>query len=107
MKEKGYVLAGSTAEITSGRPKALKVKGESVVLFCADGRYFAVRNRCPHQQFEKLHEGEVVGTVVTCPMHGWSFDLASGKSLTGEGRLTTYGILVENGSVFVECDGEG
>lgn len=107
MIEKGLVKAGDTEEITEGHPKSLVLNGESVVVFCAAEQYFAVRNRCPHQQFERLHEGEVDDTIVTCPMHGWKFDLRTGISLNGSGRLKIFGTVVKNGLIMVECDGEG
>lgn len=87
-------------------PHSFEFDGEQGVLFHAEGRWFAVRNRCPHQQFERLHEGEVAGTVVTCPMHGWKFDLATGTGVNAGGRLRVWKVTVRDGEIMVGTDGE-
>ena len=44
----------------------------------ADGAVFALDNRCPHQG-GPLSEGIVHGRSVTCPLHNWVIDLATGE----------------------------
>lgn len=69
----------------------LLVQGRRVALFRFGGRLFAVGALCPHQG-GRLAEGEV-GDIedmvdgrtcyVTCPVHKFQFDLASGELLQG------------------------
>ena len=55
------------------------VVGEQVVaLFNIDGNFFALDGVCPHQG-GPLGEGELTGPVVTCPWHGWQFDIRTGQ----------------------------
>ncbi|MBI4418084.1 MAG: Rieske 2Fe-2S domain-containing protein [Ignavibacteriales bacterium] len=93
---------GRASETVRKCPLTFELGGEGGVLFFVDGKWFAARNRCPHQQFEKLHEGEVEGTIVTCPMHGWKFDLRSGLSVNAGGRLRMWNVVEKNGDVFVD-----
>ena len=72
-----------------------------VALFRLDDTIYAVRNICPHQQFRKLHEGEICDGAVTCPMHGWTFDLATGIARTGQGRLVTYPVSIVDDEIYV------
>lgn len=74
-------------------------------------------NRCPHFG-GKLSKGKLEGSVVTCPLHGSQFDLASGKVvrwLKGSGLLSsvgrvlkgprpiiTYQVKVDGDSIMVE-----
>jgi nitrite reductase (NADH) small subunit len=54
------------------------VAGERIVaLFNVDGQFFALDGLCPHQG-GPLGRGTLCGAEVTCPWHGWRFDVRSG-----------------------------
>jgi nitrite reductase/ring-hydroxylating ferredoxin subunit len=42
------------------------------------------------------------GGEITCPMHGWTFDLASGKATIGGGRLKRYAVKVVGNDILIE-----
>ena len=68
----------------------------------ANDMVFAIRNECPHKK-GPLSEGIVHGTSVTCPLHNWKIDLASGEALgADEGCTNTFPVKIENGQVFIE-----
>lgn len=51
---------------------------------------FRVQRYCPHLQADLTRLGEVKEGVLTCMLHGWQFDLATGRCLTSdEVRLYT------------------
>lgn len=76
--------------------------GREIALFDVDGTLRAVDNVCPHQRFPLLYEGEVVDGVVTCPMHSWRFDLATGACVSGNNaRLKVYEVEEREGMVGV------
>lgn len=55
------------------------VAGERIVaLFNVDGTIYALDGVCPHQG-GPLGQGDLEGCVVTCPWHGWQFDVRSGQ----------------------------
>jgi len=66
-------------EIPAGAGRVVVVLGRVLALFNLDGDYFAVDNSCPHRG-GPLGEGCLQGTVVTCPWHGWQFDVRTGES---------------------------
>jgi nitrite reductase (NADH) small subunit len=67
----------------------------------ATDEVFAVKNECPHRK-GPLSEGIVHGAAVTCPLHNWKIDLASGEVLgPDEGCVNTFHTKVENGVVFI------
>jgi nitrite reductase/ring-hydroxylating ferredoxin subunit len=39
--------------------------------------------------------------MVTCPRHGWTFNLRTGLSTTGEGRIATHPVTVRGDDVLV------
>jgi nitrite reductase/ring-hydroxylating ferredoxin subunit len=55
-------------------------EGRIIALFQVEGGIRAIDGMCPHQG-GPLAEGERAGEVVTCPWHGWQFELAGGRCL--------------------------
>ena len=41
---------------------------------------------CPHRRADLAIFGEVDGGVLTCALHGWQFDLETGRCLTADDR---------------------
>ena len=64
-------------------PTLVTVNGTDVVLFrrrdqtTGGDEIFAIGNECPHQG-GNLCDGWIEGEIVTCPLHGWEFDLRTG-----------------------------
>jgi nitrite reductase/ring-hydroxylating ferredoxin subunit len=52
--------------------------GRMVAIANVDGTLHAIDGLCPHQG-GPLGTGELCGTVLTCPWHGWQFDVATGR----------------------------
>jgi nitrite reductase (NADH) small subunit len=81
----------------------LRARGVEIAVFrTGDDRVFALRDSCPHRG-GPLSQGIVHGGRVTCPLHDWVIDLASGAA-TGadEGCTATFAVRIENGEVLVE-----
>lgn len=76
--------------------------GQIVALFRVNGELFAMDGMCPHAG-GPLAQGEVRGNVVTCPWHGWQFDVTTGKHcLNPRVQHRCFPVKVEAGEVFVE-----
>jgi nitrite reductase/ring-hydroxylating ferredoxin subunit len=76
---------------------------EAVVVRAGSGDVFAVARACPHEGYP-LEEGIVVGETITCPWHGWRFDLRSGACLTAGEDTRTFPVSIEDGDVLVDLD---
>ena len=94
--------AGSIDEIRhKGR---ILVRGGPVpiVLFCSEGEFHAVDNRCPHMGFP-LHRGTIEDGILTCHWHHARFDLRSGCTFDlFADDAATYPVEVEDGRVFID-----
>ncbi len=56
-----------------------RVAAEQVVaLFNVEGNFHALDGVCPHQG-GPLGQGAMCGAVVTCPWHGWQFNVETGQ----------------------------
>lgn len=113
---KHYIV--STAELDSTDRVVAEVQGREIAVFNTDGEYYAVANYCVHQggpACEGLVSGTVSvseemeltydceGEIISCPWHGWEFDIKTGKHLArSEYALPTYGVVVDDGEVYVE-----
>ncbi|MDX9757846.1 MAG: nitrite reductase (NAD(P)H) small subunit [Bacteroidota bacterium] len=89
-----------------GRGRSVSVEGRDIAVFLIQGVVYAVENLCPHQHIPVLDEGELDGTVVTCPMHGWQFDLATGKHVHSSSRLTKYETRIDGRDVLISLPAE-
>lgn len=88
-------------ELRANRGFLARVDGEEIALFKIDGKVCAIGNVCSHQHFSMLHQGEVKGFTITCPMHGWTYDLNTGVSTNASGRVKTYEAIVRGEEVFI------
>ena len=62
---------------------------------------FAIEDLCKHMD-EALSPGELQGTILACPVHGWEYDVRTGKCVAptwGKQDKDIRGFPVE------ECDG--
>ena len=65
----------------------LSPKGQEIAIFNIDGEFYALENLCPHQG-GPLGEGDIEDSCVTCPWHGWQFDIATGECINVPGEST-------------------
>ena len=86
---------------------AVEVDGEPVCLAKVDGTVYALSGTCTHIG-GPLDEGELEGTVLTCPWHGAQYDVRSGKVLRGPARqdIQIYPVRVEGASILVSLPDE-
>jgi nitrite reductase/ring-hydroxylating ferredoxin subunit len=78
------------------------VGGRAVAVACtAEGTFRAVGASCPHAG-GPLAEGDVRGEILTCPYHGWRFDLRDGRCLDEPGEsVPTFPVEIVGDAVCV------
>jgi UDP-MurNAc hydroxylase len=47
---------------------------------------YRIQRRCPHLKADLSRFAQIENGVLTCTLHGWQFDLATGRCLTSEDR---------------------
>ncbi|MEW6510050.1 MAG: Rieske 2Fe-2S domain-containing protein [Bacteroidota bacterium] len=100
-----FVTVARFSGISEGQSRRIEVGGEEIALWKVGGRVYAVSNVCAHEHFSMMHQGILKGCMVSCPMHGWTYSLETGRCITGEGRLRTYRVRVEGDDVAIEEPG--
>lgn len=92
-----FIKVGKTQDIASGSGRTVDVKGKPVAVFNVDGNFYAISDTCMHRG-GPLGEGELDGKTVTCPWHGWRYDVT-----TGVNELNP-SVVVEKFAVTVQGD---
>ena len=122
MSADGLVEVAPVAEVEDGDHRIVEVGRAEVGVIRADGEFYALRNQCPHDggpvctgKVQRKLVGDFTGPgeridqhysdecIVSCPWHGWSFDLESGEHIGDDRiRVPTYDVVVEDGVVYVD-----
>jgi nitrite reductase/ring-hydroxylating ferredoxin subunit len=101
-----WVEVTNDADMLEGKPIRVAAEGEQIFLLRAGGEHFAVGNQCTHQG-AGLDRGvvKIAGSVktVTCPAHGSTFNLETGKVMRPPASkpVPVYDVKVEDGRVYV------
>ena len=72
-----FVAVGRVDDFPAGRGRMVVVNGRHVALFRLDEEFYAIDNLCLHRA-GPLCDGEIERGVVTCPWHGWSYEIRTG-----------------------------
>jgi nitrite reductase/ring-hydroxylating ferredoxin subunit len=101
------VRVADVQEIPPGTGKEFTVGERVIALFNVEGSFHALDGICRHAG-GPLGQGALSGTVVTCPWHGWQFDVCTGRHcLTERIRQDVFRVEVRDGAVFIELDAPG
>ena len=59
---------------------------------------YRIQRRCPHLKADLTRFGQVENGVLTCTLHGWQFDIATGKCLTSDDKHLHTEPIAPNGT---------
>jgi nitrite reductase/ring-hydroxylating ferredoxin subunit len=97
-----FVKVAEVKDVPVGTGISLEAGGKAIAIFNCDGTFLAMDDTCPHQG-GPLGEGEVRGTVVTCPWHEWHFDARTGVNTDDATcKVQTYPCRLEGNDVLVQ-----
>src|SRR5258708_19188663 len=96
------VRIAAVSDVPPGPSIEVMADDQVVALFNADGQFYALDGVCPHAG-GPLGEGTLRGTTVTCPWHGWQFDVCTGQNcLNPRMSHKNFAVKVEGTDIFVE-----
>ncbi|MSQ02879.1 MAG: hypothetical protein EXR71_13465 [Myxococcales bacterium] len=76
--------------------------GTSVAVAHVGGVHYAIANTCAHAG-GPLGDGKMTGTTVTCPYHGWKYDVTTGGCLTDASvSVRTFPVRIVGDAVCVQ-----
>lgn len=90
-----------TGDIPAGSGKTIDLNGKPVAVFNVEGAFYAISDTCVHRG-GPLGEGELNGKTVTCPWHGWRYDITSGvNEMNPAVSVQKYQVKVEGDDLLV------
>jgi nitrite reductase/ring-hydroxylating ferredoxin subunit len=96
-----FVRVTGTTDVKSGQGIVVEVNGKTLAVFNVDGAFHAIDNTCIHRG-GPLGEGDLEGSVVTCPWHGWQYDVTTGACVANpSAKVERYEVQVEGTDVKV------
>ena len=97
-----FVRATKTSEVPPGTVRELQLDGKTVALANVEGKLFAIDNTCLHRG-GPLGQGYLEGSCITCPWHGWEYDVTTGKAcMNPEVGVECYAVEVRGDDLFVD-----
>lgn len=102
-----WIRVCAVAEVPPGSMRAFAVDGLAIPVLVADlggGRYAASSGICPHEDV-LLEGGELISGRVTCPGHGYQFDLETGRCTHDAAlELRRFPVMVVGDEIHIRID---
>jgi nitrite reductase (NADH) small subunit len=97
-----FVRAAKMDEVPPGTIREFQLDGKTVAIANVNGKFSVINNVCLHRG-GPLGEGELNGQVVTCPWHGWQYDVTTGKLAANPAvGVETYLVELRGDDIFVD-----
>lgn len=94
----------AVSALAPGSGNTFRAAGREIALFRRDESWHALDSRCPHAD-APLGRGTLEGEVVRCPLHGWRFELATGRCPERAGvGVRTYAVRVDGDSIWIDLE---
>jgi nitrite reductase (NADH) small subunit len=103
-KQAKWIDVGTLESIPVRGARVVKTPAGCIAVFrTAEDQAFAIDDRCPHKG-GPLSNGIMHGTSVTCPLHNWVINLASGMAEGADtGEVRTYALKIEAGRILLDA----
>jgi nitrite reductase/ring-hydroxylating ferredoxin subunit len=97
-----FVCVAKMTDLAPGQIREIPLEGTTIALANVAGQFHAISNTCLHRG-GPLGQGLLQGNTVTCPWHGWTFDVTSGK-VTGNlaAGVASYPVEVRGDDIYVD-----
>ncbi len=100
--EDGFTKICQLNELRNNEGKRFIVNNIEVAVFKIDSEVFALSNICPHKLSALIYDGMIEDGCVVCPVHGWMFNLKTGKRPDGAQGLDSFPIKLINDEVYIK-----
>ena len=97
-----FVRAANAADIPAGTIREIDVDGKALAVANIGGTFHAIDNTCIHRG-GPLGDGPLEGKIVTCPWHGWQYDVTTGKVAQNTSvGVACYPVELRAGEIYVD-----
>lgn len=99
----GFVTVAKVSELGPGEARLVTAGTRKLALFNIAGTFYAIDNACKHRG-GPLCEGELEGSTVICPWHGWEYDVRTGHCESGGAHVNSYPIQLQGDEIQVAVE---
>ena len=93
---------GDLEDLSEHGREVVKLGRRQIAIFETEEGLFACNNRCPHEGYPLVEGTFPKPCLLVCNWHGWSFDLKSGKTLSGADLLRLYPIERRDDGIWID-----
>jgi nitrite reductase/ring-hydroxylating ferredoxin subunit len=99
-----YIRVAESSDLIENKGIVRRLVDDEIALVKSGGCVSAFINICPHQHTPLIDKygGQITGRELTCPMHGWTYNLGTGECINGNGKLKMLDVEVRDEWVFVK-----
>ena len=88
-------------DVPPGSGRVVHAGERELALFNCDGAFYGTQSECLHMK-GPLGRGRLEGCVLSCPWHGWQYDVRTGENEFDRALvLETFEVVVEDGDVKI------
>ncbi|MGH2994822.1 MAG: Rieske (2Fe-2S) protein [Gaiellaceae bacterium] len=95
------ITVARVEDVPTGSARVVRAGERELALFNVEGSLYATQAECLHLG-GPLGDGFLEGCVISCPWHGWQYDVTTGENEFDRAlALETFEVVVEDGDVKV------
>jgi len=97
-----WIRVASLNDCPPGQTLEVVAADRIVALFNVEGQVYAMDGICPHQG-GPLGKGHLQGCVLTCPWHGWQYDVRNGQHQANKSIVhTCFAVRADESDIWVD-----
>jgi NAD(P)H-dependent nitrite reductase small subunit len=101
-----WVIVAEKSALATDSAIGVTVGKLDIAIYNLDGELYATDNICPHA-YGYLNHGYIEDEQIECPLHGWRFEIKTGKGIGGDDGcdLKTFPVRVVGEDIQVDIAG--
>lgn len=97
-------IVAKISDVPNYGKKVVSISGREILLVNIKGNFYAVENECPHQG-SPMNAAVVKDGYISCPRHGYRFNLTDGRCAEHPGCvLAVFPLQLQGDDILVECE---
>ena len=96
-----YIKAAKVSDFAHRNFKCIRFLTKTIAVIKDKDSFYAIEADCKHQNANLLSRG-MSSHIVTCPRHGWRYNMKTGECLTHDwASLRKHPLKIEDETIFI------
>lgn len=97
-----FIKICKVSDLPERKGVRVEIEEHDLAIFKIGREIFVISNICPHNHTSQMFNGHLNEFSIACPVHGWIFDLRTGKTLSNNSNIKTYETIIEDDNLYVK-----